>query len=67
MLIRALRIEADDDEYVDAVEKIAVEKRDFTAPNRLFRLPRGALSSSGRLHGKYIKIFRPVIASAPIS
>jgi len=30
-------------------------------------LPRGALSSSGRLHGKYIKIFRPVIASAPIS
>src|ERR1700722_19758672 len=35
-----------------------------SAPNRLFKSPRGAPSSSGRLHGKYIKIFRLIIADA---
>src|ERR1700728_664961 len=36
-----------------------------SAPNRLSRLPRGAPSSSGRLHGKYIKIFLSIIEDTP--
>jgi hypothetical protein len=64
MLTRALRIEADDDDYVDAVETIAVEKRYFAIGGAALNSPRGAPSSSGRLHGKYIKMFRPIIAGA---
>ena len=44
MLTRALRIEADDDKYVDATEKIAVEKRYFalrsTALNEAYVIAR---------------------------
>src|ERR1700722_14668883 len=36
MLTRTLRIEADDDEYVDVVEKIPVEKRRFALGGAAF-------------------------------